>query len=80
MTTDPGFATAVERAYLSILRELEPSTESEPNLHREILDRAIYSADPTHGGLRYKELADLEELEARLARALSNHLGTAFGD
>lgn len=74
MTTDPAFVTAIERAYLSVLRELEPTGESEPNLHREILDRAIYRADPTHGGLRYKALPDVEELEARLARALSHHL------
>jgi hypothetical protein len=75
MTDDPSFTSAVERAYLAELAKLEPgSLDAELTLHAEVLERAIYKADPTNGGLRFKKLHGADELEARLHRTLSRRL------
>ena len=69
---DPGFASAIEKAYLVEVAKLEPgSTKAELTTHSEILEQAIYKADRRGGGLRFKRLVGTEELEARLLRALT---------
>lgn len=71
---DPAFA-AIERAYLAELARMNLRPDAvESILHRECLDQAIYEADRTNGGLRFKKLDGAVELEARLLRALSNRL------
>jgi hypothetical protein len=65
----------VEKAYLAELAKLAPGTLGAGlTLHSEILERAIYKADPSNGGLRFKKLSGALELEARLQRALSRRL------
>jgi uncharacterized NAD(P)/FAD-binding protein YdhS len=70
--SDPAFASAVERAYLRELSEqqLDPSSDLAA-IHRELLAGALYAADRTNGGLRFKKLAEAPELEARMRRALA---------
>jgi hypothetical protein len=75
VTDDRSLASAVEKAYLAELAKLEPGTPgAELTLHSEILERAIYKADRSNGGLRFKKLSGALELEARLQRALSRRL------
>jgi hypothetical protein len=65
----------VERAYLAVLKRrrdagnLEGSNEK---LHTELLEEALYAADRTGAGLRFKQLEGSAELEERLMRALTN--------
>jgi hypothetical protein len=69
---DPSFASAVERAYLRELStmRLEPDVDLDA-IHEELLARAIYAADRTNGGLRFKRLDEAAGLRARLRRVLS---------
>ena len=69
---DPAFASAVERSYLRKLssRDFNPSSDLGA-MHKELLASAVYAADRTNGGLRFKKLDGRAELEARLMRALS---------
>jgi uncharacterized NAD(P)/FAD-binding protein YdhS len=70
--SDPAFASAVEHAYLRELSRLAVEPDSDLGaIHKEFLARAIYAADRTNGGLRFKKLDERSELEARLLRALS---------
>jgi hypothetical protein len=70
--TDPGFATAVERAYVRELKKLKLGSDADLGaVHTDLLASAIYAADRTNGGLRFKRLNERTELEARLMRALS---------
>ena len=72
--TDPGFARAVERAYLRELRKARIETKSDMGaIHKELLASALYIADATNGGLRFKRLVNRAELESRLLRALAQH-------
>ena len=76
MTDDQAFASAIERAYLHELSDLAVGAElTKKDVHSELMDRSIYKADPTRGGLRYKKLTGSAELEARLLKALSKRLG-----
>jgi hypothetical protein len=69
--TDPGFASAIERAYLRELKKLRLGPDSDlGGVHKDLLASAIYAADRTNGGLRFKRLDERSELEARLMRAL----------
>ena len=75
VTNDPAFVSAIERAYLRELSDLALGAElTMKDVHSELMDRSIYKADPTHGGLRYKKLTGSAELEARLLKALSKRL------
>ncbi len=72
--TDPAFARAVERAYLRSLRKMTIGIDSDVGAaHRDLLATAIYAADRTNGGLRFKRLSNRAELESRLLRALAQH-------
>lgn len=72
---DPAFSSAVEAAYLAALAVTKADTqESAEKLHAELLEHAIYKADPTNGGLRFKRLANGLELEHRLMRVLMDRL------
>jgi hypothetical protein len=73
---DPGFAIALERAYLRHLSgtELDPDADLEA-VHEDLLARAIYDADRTNGGLRLRRLDEAGELRTRLRRALSIRAG-----
>jgi len=76
ITNDPAFVSAIERAYLRQLSDLAVGTKlTKKDVHSELMDRSIYKADPTQGGLRYKKLTSSAELEARLLKALSKRLG-----
>jgi hypothetical protein len=44
-------------------------------VHTDLLASAMYAADRTNGGLRFKRLPGRAELEARLLRALSARAG-----
>jgi hypothetical protein len=69
---DPAFASAVERAYLRGLSRIELEADADLDVtHDELLAEAIYAADRTNGGLRFKRLDEGDELTARLRRALS---------
>ena len=75
LSDDQAFASAIERAYLRELSDLAVGAQAQKkDVHSELLDRSIYKADPTHGGLRYKKLTGSVELEARLLKALSKRL------
>jgi hypothetical protein len=76
--TDPGFARAVERAYLRELSKLtlEPDADLAA-MHKQFLASAIYAADRTNGGIRFKHLADSLELQSRLMRALTKRIEQA---
>ena len=66
-SADPSFVTAIESRYLAASRA---GSGGERSTHRSRLAAAIYAADPTNGGLRYRALAleTRRELEARLTR------------
>lgn len=69
--SDPGFATAIERAYLRDVKKRGIASDADLGaIHKELLASAIYAADRTNGGLRFKRLGERAELEARLLRAL----------
>lgn len=69
---DPAFASAVERSYLRELARTTLETEDDLDaIHADLLAGAIYAADRTNGGLRFKRLDGADELDARLRRALS---------
>jgi hypothetical protein len=69
--SDPGFATAVERAYLRELKKRTIAADADLGaVHKEVLASALHAADRTNGGLRFKRLSERAELEARLMRAL----------
>jgi hypothetical protein len=76
-SSDPAFASAVERAYLRELKRLNVGPDLlGPDLdlgamHKDLLARALYAADRTNGGLRFKRLDERSELEARVMRALA---------
>lgn len=75
LSEDPAFISAVEKAYLAELETLDPSSvRTQLTLHSEILERAVYKADRTNGGIRFKRSSGAQELEARLLRALSRQL------
>lgn len=69
---DPSFASAIERAYLRELQaaNLGPVDDLDAT-HQEFLASAVYAADRTNGGLRFKKLDNSDELEGRLRRALA---------
>jgi hypothetical protein len=68
--TDPGFVTAVERSYLDEARRRKHTGLSPLKAHRAALAAALYAADRTNGGVRYRRLdpSTKDELEARLLR------------
>jgi len=71
-STDPAFARAIERAYLRELKRTKLAPDADLGaVHADLLSTAIYAADRTNGGLRFKRLPDRAELESRLLRALS---------
>ena len=76
-SSDPAFATAVERAYLRAMKRRKVGPDMlGPELdlgaiHKDLLAGAIYAADRTNGGLRFKRLDERLELEARVMRALA---------
>lgn len=73
--SDPAFASAVERAYLRELARLRVGKSLNLGAtHKDLLASAIYGADRSNGGLRFKRLGERSELEARLMRALSSRL------
>jgi hypothetical protein len=77
MNDDPAFASAIEKAYLDELSKMDIDRNlAELALHGDLMERAVYRADPTNGGLRFKRLPNADELEARLLRALSRRLRT----
>jgi hypothetical protein len=66
---DPSFVSSVERHYLAeIGRDRELVTA---DAHRSRLAAAIYAADRTNGGLRFRHLDERirTDLERRLRRA-----------
>jgi hypothetical protein len=67
---DRSFVTAVERSYIDEARRRKHTGLSPLKAHRAALAAALYAADPTNGGLRYRALdgATRDELEARLLR------------
>lgn len=70
--SDPGFASAIERAYLRELSKLTIQDDLDLGAtHKELFASALYAADRTNAGLRFKRLGEAAELEARLMRALS---------
>lgn len=75
MKDDPAFASAIERAYLGQLSKMDiDESLAELAVHADLMERAIFRADPTNGGLRFKELSNRDELESRLQRALSRRM------
>jgi hypothetical protein len=68
--TDPAFVTAVERSYIDEARRRKGTGLSPLAAHRAALAAALYAADRTHGGLRYRALdaPTKDELETRLLR------------
>lgn len=75
-THDPGFATALERAYLRELSKTVPGPDADLDaVHEDLLARAIYAADRTNGGSRLKRLDGADELRVRLRHALSLRAG-----
>lgn len=68
--TDQAFVTAVERSYLDAARRRRGIGLSPLDAHRAALAAALYAADRTNGGLRYRSLdaATKDELEVRLLR------------
>ena len=77
---DPGFVTSVERHYLAELsRGREPTSG---DAHRARLAAAIYAADGTNGGLRFRHLDPKlrAELERRLLRCSSAGRNVMAGD
>lgn len=75
MKDDPAFASAIERAYLGELSKVDiDHSLAELAVHADLMERAIFRADPTNGGLRFKELSNRDELESRLQRALSRRM------
>jgi hypothetical protein len=67
---DRSFVTAVERSYIDEARRRRDTGLSPLKAHRAALASAIYAADQTNGGLRYRALdaATRDELEQRLLR------------
>jgi hypothetical protein len=67
---DRSFVTAVERAYVDEARRRTDTGLSPLAAHRAALSAAIYAADRTNGGLRYRALdaPTRSELEERLLR------------
>jgi hypothetical protein len=67
---DQGFVTAVERSYVNEARRRRGTGLTPLKAHRSALQAAIYAADGTNGGLRYRGLdtATRDELEQRLLR------------
>jgi hypothetical protein len=65
-----SFVTAVERSYVDEARRRRGTGLSPLKAHRAALASALYTADPTNGGLRYRSLdsATRSELEERLLR------------
>lgn len=63
---DPSLVHAIESRYLASVQARGSGRPS----HDSTLASAIYQADPTNGGLRYKSLAPAlrAELETRLMR------------
>lgn len=45
---------------------------SNEKVHGELLEEALYAADRSQAGLKFARLADANELEERLMRALIN--------
>jgi hypothetical protein len=77
--TDPAFARALERAYLRELRKTMIDLDSDIGaVHKDLLASAIYAADRTNGGLRFKRLANRAEIESRLLRALAQHAANSW--
>lgn len=68
-STDPGFVSAIEARYLAEARRASV-TPPASDVHEAALASAIYQADPTNGGLRYKALdvTVRSELDERLRR------------
>ena len=68
--SDPSFVTALERAYVGEARRRTGTGLSPLKAHRKALAAAMYAADRTNGGIRYRALdaATRIELEARLLR------------
>jgi hypothetical protein len=68
--TDRSFVTALERSYVHEARRRTNTGLTPLKAHRAALAAAIYAADGTNGGLRYRRLdvATRDELEARLLR------------
>jgi hypothetical protein len=68
-STDPAFVGAIEARYLAEARRLR-ATSIARDVHEAALATAIYRADPTNGGLRYRALdaAVRAELNDRLLR------------
>lgn len=67
---DRNFVTAVERSYCDEARRRRDTGLNPLQAHRAALSAAIYAADGTNGGLRYRALdaTTKGELEARLLR------------
>lgn len=67
---DPGFVAAIESRYLALFRETGTLARSVDEVHAACLATAVYRADRSNGGLRYRSLdpAIRRELEARLLR------------
>lgn len=67
---DPGFVSAVESRYLAEAARRLGAGASPLDAHRASLSAAIYAADSTNGGLRYRSLDPhvRTELEERLLR------------
>ncbi len=68
--TDPSFVTAVERSYVNEARRRTNTGLTPLAAHRSAMAAAIYAADGTNGGLRYRALdaTTRGELEERLLR------------
>ena len=67
---DRSFITAVERSYIDEARRRSNTGLTPLAAHRSALQAAIYAADRTNGGIRYRALDAVtrSELEERLLR------------
>jgi hypothetical protein len=65
-----SFVTAIERSYVGEARRRTNTGLTPLAAHRSALAAAIYAADRTNGGIRYRALdaATRGELEERLLR------------
>lgn len=67
---DPSFVSAVESRYLAHRARTNPTEDGRTEALDTLLASAIFEADPTNGGLRYRALKPeiRRELENRLVR------------
>lgn len=82
-TYDPAFASAVERRYLAELeRRLAAGFTIDATdgptlleLHQELMEHSIFRANRSAGGLKFRVLADRDELSERLLLTLKRRVG-----